>query len=120
MNPIIIDSDQIRKLSFPTAPATWPMENNTNAGTPLATQKAPFQSIERRSVPEISAGEAVRSIFTAGMRLTSPYRSTDFLLSRIHDLLMFPPLSTPSPGGSFRGSPLNFNSTRPQRSPAPN
>jgi len=36
---------------LPTAPATWPIENNTSAGTPLATQNAPFQSIERRNLP---------------------------------------------------------------------
>jgi hypothetical protein len=48
----MIDSDQIRKLSLPTAPATWPIENKTNAGTPLATQNAPFQSIERRNPPD--------------------------------------------------------------------
>src|SRR4026208_906905 len=32
---------------MPTVPAMPPIENTTRAGTPLATQKAPFQSMAR-------------------------------------------------------------------------
>jgi hypothetical protein len=33
-------------------PEMPPMENSTSAGTPLATQNAPFQSMARRSAPD--------------------------------------------------------------------
>jgi hypothetical protein len=73
---MIIDIDQIRKLSLPTAPATWPIENNTSAGTPLATQKAPFQSIERRSLLDSPAVWAARLTPPAEIQSPSCKRST--------------------------------------------
>ena len=36
-------------ISLPTVAATAPIENSTSGGTPLATQKAPVQSIPRSS-----------------------------------------------------------------------
>src|ERR1700676_2832410 len=59
MKPMIIDSAQTAKVSAPTLPATPPIENSTSAGTPLATQKAPFQSIARCSVPDSSDVSAI-------------------------------------------------------------
>jgi hypothetical protein len=45
-----IETVHIKKARFPTIPEIPPIENSTNAGTPLATQNAPFQSMDRRSV----------------------------------------------------------------------
>ncbi len=47
MKPITIEAIQMTQDSLPTVAATAPMENSTNGGTPLATQKAPVQSIPR-------------------------------------------------------------------------
>jgi hypothetical protein len=47
MNPIAIDAVQMTQDSLPTVAATAPMENKTSGGTPLATQKAPVQSMPR-------------------------------------------------------------------------
>ena len=47
---MIMDTVQIRKASLPTVPAIPPIEKRTSAGTPEATQKAPRQSMLRRSV----------------------------------------------------------------------
>src|SRR5688572_10296707 len=50
MSPMIMETVQTRKAIFPATPAMPPIENNTRAGTPLATQNAPFQSIARTSL----------------------------------------------------------------------
>jgi hypothetical protein len=42
---MIMDTVQTSKATLPATPAIPPIENNTRAGTPLATQNAPFQSI---------------------------------------------------------------------------
>ena len=47
MKPMIMETVQIRKASFPVVPAMPPIEKRTSAGTPLATQNAPVQLIER-------------------------------------------------------------------------
>src|SRR5277367_1476791 len=47
MNPMAIDAVQTIQDSLPTVAATAPMENSTRGGTPLATQKAPVQSMPR-------------------------------------------------------------------------
>ena len=47
MKPIAIDAVQMIQDSLPTVAATAPMENSTKGGTPLATQKAPVQSMPR-------------------------------------------------------------------------
>src|ERR1700693_5049281 len=47
MKPIAIDAIQMTQDSLPTVAATAPMENSTKGGTPLATQKAPVQSMPR-------------------------------------------------------------------------
>src|SRR5262245_7748821 len=47
---------------MPTVPAMPPMENTTRAGTPLATQKAPFQSMARLS--EFSPPAAAVALLT--------------------------------------------------------
>src|SRR5882724_10646793 len=49
MNPRRIEPTQMSQDDLPTVAATAPMENNTRGGTPLATQKAPVQSMPRRS-----------------------------------------------------------------------
>ncbi len=55
---MIMENVQIRKASVPVVPAMPPIENRTSAGTPLATQNAPFQSIERWSVAVLDSGSA--------------------------------------------------------------
>jgi hypothetical protein len=47
MKPMIMDTIQIRKATLPAVPAMPPMEKSTRAGTPLATQNAPRQSMVR-------------------------------------------------------------------------
>ena len=47
MKPKLIDSVHTSHDGLPTVAAMAPIENNTSAGTPLATQKAPVQSILR-------------------------------------------------------------------------
>jgi hypothetical protein len=47
MKPISIEAAQTANATLPTVPAMPPIENRTSAGTPLATQNAPLQSIER-------------------------------------------------------------------------
>src|ERR1700733_14247023 len=47
MKPMAIDAIQMTQDSLPTVAATAPMENSTRGGTPLATQKAPVQSMPR-------------------------------------------------------------------------
>src|SRR5579862_9347739 len=42
-----MEAVQTSQERLPTPAATAPMENNTSGGTPLATQKAPVQSIPR-------------------------------------------------------------------------
>jgi hypothetical protein len=42
-----IETIQTAKAGTPTVPAMPPMEKTTRAGTPLATQKAPRQSMAR-------------------------------------------------------------------------
>src|ERR1700739_810489 len=51
MNPNPIEIVHTSHEGRPTVAATAPTENSTSAGTPLATQKAPVQSILRCSVP---------------------------------------------------------------------
>jgi hypothetical protein len=46
---MIIEMIHTRNASFPVVPAMPPIENRTRAGTPLATQNAPRQSMARRS-----------------------------------------------------------------------
>src|ERR1700728_4610306 len=61
MKPKAIDALQMTHDSLPTVAATAPIENNTSGGTPLATQKAPVQSMPR-SRPAVWAGtDAVAS-----------------------------------------------------------
>lgn len=52
MNPIIMETPQIAKATLPAVPAMPPIENRTRAGTPLATQNAPRQSIDRTNCPD--------------------------------------------------------------------
>jgi hypothetical protein len=47
MKPNSIDTIQTAKAGVPTVPAMPPIENRTSAGTPLATQNAPLQSMLR-------------------------------------------------------------------------
>src|SRR5277367_6823818 len=69
MNPKAIDALQITHDSLPTVAATAPMENNTSGGTPLATQKAPVQSMPRsRPAPLLAA---VSTLATSAVELMS-------------------------------------------------
>ncbi len=67
---MIMDTVQIRKASVPVVPAMPPIENRTSAGTPLATQKAPRQSICLSSL--LSAG-CSRAVLIVLMSVTSPF-----------------------------------------------
>src|SRR6516165_547876 len=49
MKPRPIDTIHTTREGLPTVAATAPMENSTSGGTPLATQKAPVQSMPRSS-----------------------------------------------------------------------
>jgi hypothetical protein len=51
MKPMPIESVHTSQDGAPIVAAMPPIENNTRGGTPLATQKAPFQSIVRCSWP---------------------------------------------------------------------
>ena len=68
---MIMEAVQIRKASVPVVPAMPPIENRTRAGTPLATQKAPRQSILRCSWP--STGSAPAAVVVVLMCLDSPF-----------------------------------------------
>src|SRR5262249_31695613 len=50
MKPMIIEQVHTAKAGMPTVPAMPPIEKTTRAGTPLATQKAPLQSMARLRV----------------------------------------------------------------------
>ena len=63
MKPIAIDRIQMTQESFPTVAATPPMEKSTSGGTPLATQKAPVQSIPRSS-PALFAADSAAAAST--------------------------------------------------------
>ncbi len=52
---MIIEMIQTAKASLPVVPAMPPMEKSTSGGTPAATQKAPFQSRARMSLPSVPA-----------------------------------------------------------------
>ncbi len=47
MKPMTMEAVQMTQDSLPTVAATAPIENSTRGGTPLATQKAPVQSMPR-------------------------------------------------------------------------
>ncbi|MNE71743.1 hypothetical protein D3C80_1676420 [compost metagenome] len=51
MKPNRIDTIQTIQAGLPTVAAIAPIENSTRAGTPLATQNAPRQSILRCRLP---------------------------------------------------------------------
>src|SRR5258708_37577881 len=63
MKPIAIEAVQMTQDNLPTVAATAPMENNTKGGTPLATQKAPVQSMPR-SRPLAPVSSAATSAVT--------------------------------------------------------
>ncbi|MOA55174.1 hypothetical protein D3C78_1789190 [compost metagenome] len=68
MKPNTIDTIQTIQAGLPTVAAMAPIENSTRAGTPLATQKAPRQSILRCRLPTEpaacgTASNVVASIF---------------------------------------------------------
>src|ERR1700731_586519 len=59
MKPIAIEAIQMTQDSLPTVAATAPMENSTKGGTPLATQKAPVQSMPRSRPAVLTAVSTV-------------------------------------------------------------
>src|SRR5262245_10616090 len=69
--PISMDTAQMAKAAVPPTPPMPPMENSTSAGTPLATQNAPFQSIVRWSSP----GAAEPTVDVAVICAATPSRS---------------------------------------------
>src|SRR5579871_1489356 len=58
MNPIAMEAIQMTHESLPTVAATPPMPNSTSGGTPLATQKAPVQSMPRSSPADFAVPPA--------------------------------------------------------------
>src|SRR6202162_4104104 len=66
MKPIAIDAIQMTQDRLPPGAATAPRENSTKGGTPLATQKAPVQSMPR-SRPAVLT--AVSTVATSAVEL---------------------------------------------------
>ena len=67
-----------RKASFPVVPAMPPIENSTSGGTPLATQKAPFQSIALCSRPPCADAAAVSAeTVILPLHMVPPIRPAD-------------------------------------------
>src|ERR1700678_3670484 len=70
MKPMAIDAIQMTQESLPTVAATAPMENSTRGGTPLATQKAPVQSMPRSRPPPLLATASL--VATSAVELMVP------------------------------------------------
>jgi hypothetical protein len=63
MKPTPIEIVHANYETLPTVAATAPIENNTNAGTPLATQNAPFQVMCRCKLrPDVVGLDAIEAI----------------------------------------------------------
>src|ERR1700689_4354445 len=73
MKPMAIDAAQMTQDSLPTVAATAPMEKRTRGGTPLATQKAPVQSIPR-SNPALLAAVSTMAASAVELILCAPRR----------------------------------------------
>src|SRR5579863_4763135 len=73
MKPMAIDAIQMTQDSLPTVAATAPMEKRTRGGTPLATQKAPVQSIPRSS-PALLAPASTLTTSAAELILCAHFR----------------------------------------------
>ncbi len=58
-----IEAIQMTQESLPTVAATAPIEKSTSGGTPLATQKAPVQSMPR-SRPALLGAAATAAVST--------------------------------------------------------
>src|SRR5882724_6026540 len=74
MNPKAMEAVQTSHEALPTMAATAPMENSTSGGTPLATQKAPVQSMPRvraAAAPLSPVGVAC-ALFAAVLTVSSP------------------------------------------------
>src|ERR1700691_2129031 len=88
MKPKAIDALQMTHDSLPTIAATAPIENNTSGGTPLATQKAPVQSMRRSSlpldVPLSASATAAGLLSTAVLTVPSPIGRAEPRRSRIY------------------------------------
>src|SRR3954471_3655310 len=67
---MIMDAVQIANASVPVVPAMPPIENRTRAGTPLATQKAPRQSMLRCNCPSAGCTRVVTIVLIC---LDSPF-----------------------------------------------
>src|ERR1700761_307692 len=73
-----MEAVQTNQERLPTPAATAPMENNTRGGTPLATQKAPVQSIPRSRALGCSA--------TSVAMLLTVSPTSEMLAQRLGDL----------------------------------
>src|ERR1700730_12079083 len=73
MKPMAMDAIQMTQDSLPTVAATAPMENSTKGGTPLATQKAPVQSMPR-SKPALLAAVSTMAASAVELILCTPCR----------------------------------------------
>src|SRR5437879_3092885 len=74
MNPKAMEAVHTSHEALPTMAATAPMENSTSGGTPLATQKAPVQSMPRvraAAAPLAPLGLA-GTLFAAVLTVSSP------------------------------------------------
>src|SRR6185295_12863370 len=83
MKPKMMEMVQTSQDALPTVAAIPPIENSTSAGTPLATQNAPVQSIFRCRL--CAAPAAVSGTFAAVAVLMAPPK-----LSRNDDLTSQP------------------------------
>ncbi len=74
MKPSPIDRVQTIHDSLPTVAATAPIENSTRGGTPLATQKAPVQSMPRSRplAPALSTAASPAALVTNSSTMGLP------------------------------------------------
>src|SRR5882757_5023500 len=73
MKPIAIEAANTIHVGLPTVAATAPIENRTSGGTPLATQRAPVQSMPRfRPADAAGSAAAVSPLSDAARLLCAP------------------------------------------------
>src|SRR5207302_5722900 len=82
MNPKAMEAVHTSHEALPTMAATAPMENSTSGGTPLATQKAPVQSMPRVRAPAAPlapvgvAGTLSAAVLTVSSPVVRPMSSS--------------------------------------------
>src|SRR6476469_9453786 len=85
MKPKMIEIVQTSQDALPTVAAIPPIENSTSAGTPLATQNAPVQSIFRCRPNSVPSALTV-PVVAAAVLMATPRLSRIFQESRMTTL----------------------------------